>query len=263
MMIDSHIHIDATKYTEGEGVTNVLSAAKKAGVERFVAPSTQLDSFESLLKIRAAHPEVYPAAGVHPHDASIERCRSLSSRLEKALGRLEVPIVGETGLEGHYDFVPLDIQLESLRAHLDVAETHDLPLILHCRSMEETLFRELQGRQLRGVVHCFTGNWEWAQKFLELGFHIGITGIVTFKKSDLVQEVATLVPSERLLVETDGPYLAPIPFRGKLNKPEYIPLIVKKIADLRNVSTATVADFTTSNTESLFGLPKHVDRDPV
>ena len=112
-------------------------------------------------------------------------------------------------------------------------------------------------------MHCFTGTWEWARRFLELGFHIGITGIVTFKNSLQVQEVASNVPQDRLLVETDGPYLAPIPFRGKINKPEYIPLIVKKIAELRGAPAASVAAFTTENTESLFGLKKHVGKGSV
>jgi TatD DNase family protein len=256
MMIDSHVHLDATKYTEGEGVTNILSAAEKVGVRRFIAPSIHFDSFQSLLKIREEYPQVYPAVGVHPHDATPRLGVGLLERLEGGLERLDTPIVGETGLEGHYDFVPMSVQLDSLRVHLDVAQTHGLPVILHCRDTEETLFEELRTRKLSGVVHCFTGSWEWAQRFLDLGLHIGITGIVTFKKSQQVQEVATRVPQDKLLVETDGPYLAPIPFRGKINKPEYIPLIVKKIAELREVSASAVADFTTSNTESLFRLPK-------
>ena len=114
-----------------------------------------------------------------------------------------------------------------------------------------------------GVVHCFTGTWEWAQKFLELGFYIGLTGVVTFKKSTQVQEVARKLPADRLLVETDGPYLAPVPFRGKVNKPEYIPYIVEKIAELRNVPASVVADFTRENTENLFGLPKLHSEGPV
>ena len=264
MMIDSHVHIDAIKYTEGEGVTNILRQAREAGVERFVAPSLHFESFESLLKIRESHPQIYPAAGIHPHEASDERSRALSRKLESAASRLEVPIVGETGLEGHYDFVPMDVQLASLRPHLEFARVHDFPVIMHCRQTEELLYEELRKRPgLRGVVHCFTGTWEWAQRFLELGFHIGITGIVTFKNSHDVQEVASKTPSDRLLVETDGPYLAPIPFRGKINKPEYIPLIVNRIAELRGAPAATVAEFTTANTETLFGLEKHVGKGSV
>lgn len=224
-----------------------------------VTPALHLDSFERLVEISGQYPEiVFPAVGVHPHEASPERSNGLESGLREGLKRLAVPILGETGLEGHYDFVPLTDQLVSLRQHLAVAEETGAPLILHCRECETQLYEELQGRDLpgKGVVHCFTGSWEWAQRFLELGFYIGITGIVTFKKATQVAEVASKVPLDRLLVETDGPYLAPIPHRGRTNKPEYIPLIVNKIAELRGTPQSEVAAATVENTERLFALPK-------
>lgn len=259
-MIDSHVHIDSESYLSlPEGVEGLLSAAARAGVERVVAPSIHLESHANLLRLQKAHPDtVFPAAGVHPHDASEARNVGLSAALEKALEATDIPIVGETGLEGHYDFTPAETQLESLRVHLELARIHQLPLILHCREMEELLYRELSRTRFPagGVVHCFTGSWEWARRFLDLGFHIGITGIVTFKKSVQVQEVASRVPADRLLVETDGPYLAPIPFRGKLNRPEYIPHIVEKIAELRETDPAIIGDQTTRNAEQLFRLPK-------
>ncbi|MFA5505043.1 MAG: TatD family hydrolase [Vulcanimicrobiota bacterium] len=264
-MIDSHVHIDAKNYREGHTVANILFQAAIAGVDRVVSPSLHMESFRELLQIRQNHPGVYPAAGVHPHEASRARSQTILSDLKQAMLQLPVPIVGETGLEGHYDFIPLDVQLESLDLHLEFAHAHGLPVILHCRETEEVLYHRLKAYapNLFGVIHCFTGTWEWAQRFLELGFHIGITGIVTFKNSAQVQEVATRTPAERLLVETDGPYLAPIPFRGKLNKPEYIPIIVKKIAELRGAHPGEVADFTTTNTEALFGLPKHEQKSSV
>lgn len=259
-MIDSHVHIDSESYRNlPESIEGVLAEAARVGVERVVAPSIHLDSYADLLEIQQAHPErVFPAAGVHPHDASESRNSGLAAALEKALNQAAVPIVGETGLEGHYDFTPTQVQLESLRTHLDLARVHNLPLILHCREMEELLYSELSRKPYPagGVVHCFTGSWDWAQRFLELGFHIGITGIVTFKKSVQVQEVAARVPEDRLLVETDGPYLAPIPFRGKLNRPEYIPHIVEKIAELRETDAAIIGDKTAKNAEQLFRLPK-------
>lgn len=260
-MIDSHVHIDAKRYAEEEGVASIIKSAIDVGVERFVAPAIHFDSWRALREIQKNYPNVFPAAGVHPHDASAERTLTLSQDLELALSEVAIPIVGETGLEGHYDFVPEEVQLESLRIHLEVARTHRIPVILHCRNTEELLLKELQkaGTQL-GVVHCFTGSWEWAQRFLDLGLHIGITGIVTFKNSAQVQEVASKIPQDRLLVETDGPYLAPIPFRGQTNKPEYIPHIVRKIAELREVSESVVAEFTVRNTEDLFRLPKHVKK---
>ena len=257
-MIDSHVHIDAKAYQEFDGgVEKVLQNAANAGVERFVAPALHLESHAQLCTIEKQFPQVFPAAGVHPHESSEERSEGLREALEQRLSEARVPIVGETGLEGHYDFVPMQTQLDSLRLHLDVAKTADVPIILHCRQTEELLYQELKQYRLAagGVIHCFTGNWEWAQKFLELGFYIGITGIVTFKKAEEVHEVAHRVPEDRLLVETDGPYLAPIPFRGKTNMPEYIPHIVNRIADIRAASPEEIGRRTALNTETLFRLP--------
>ncbi len=223
-----------------------------------VAPALHLDSFEQLLSLSEQFSQIFPAVGVHPHEAKPEFVDGLIDQLTAGLSKLRVPILGETGLEGHYDFVPMETQLACLRPHLEVAKATDVPLILHCRATEELLYQELKAIGLKkpGVVHCFTGSWEWAQRFLDLGCFIGITGIVTFKGARDVAEVAQKVPLDRLLVETDGPYLAPIPHRGRLNKPEYIPLIVDAIATLRGVSADVVASATVANTENLFGLRK-------
>lgn len=258
-MIDSHVHIDANVYSQVEHLDDIIGRARASGVGRMVTPALHLESFQRLKEISGRFPDtLFPAVGVHPHEASEERTRGLAQGLRAGLEELKIPILGETGLEGHYDFVPLPTQLDSLRVHLEVAQDTDAPVILHCRDCEEELYHELQQYRLKGtgVVHCFTGSWEWAQRFLELGFFIGITGIVTFKNAAQVAEVATRVPLDRLLVETDGPYLAPIPHRGRTNKPEYVPLIVNRIAELRQVSPREIAIATESNTERLFGLPK-------
>lgn len=242
--------------TDG-GVTSVLESAAKAGVNKLIAPSLHLDSHSRLEELRQHFPQIYPAVGVHPHEASPERSKDLARKLEARLERADIPIVGETGLEGHYDFTPMAVQLESLTQHLQVADDHGVPVILHCRETEELLYKELCKYKFSGsgVVHCFTGTWEWAQRFLELGFYIGLTGIVTFKNAHNVHEVARKTPVDRLLVETDGPYLAPIPFRGKTNKPEYIPYIVEQIARLRAEDPVTIGKTTALNAENLFGIP--------
>lgn len=257
-MIDSHVHLDAKAYIEAGGVAQILQSAAQVGVERMVAPALHLDSFDQLLSLSEEFPQIVPAVGVHPHEARPEFVDGLADRLVEGLGKLESPILGETGLEGHYDFVDMGTQLTCLRPHLEVAKAHGVPLILHCRAAEELLYQELKSANLErpGVVHCFTGSWEWAERFLDLGCYIGITGIVTFKNALDVAEVARRVPLDRLLVETDGPYLAPIPHRGRLNKPEYIPLIVDAIAALRGLSSEAVAEATVMNTEKIFGLRK-------
>lgn len=255
-MIDSHVHLDAKVYAEGSGLVEILQEAHAVGVERMVAPSLHFDSFDRLLSLSSDFPCISPALGVHPHEASPELEVGLAERLAAGLAKLQVPILGETGLEGHYDFTPMDTQMACLRPHLEVAKAYGVPAIFHCRSCEELLYEELKKAALpkTGVIHCFTGSWDWAQRFLDLGYFLGITGIVTFKNAVDVAEVATKVPLDRLLVETDGPYLAPRPHRGKTNKPEYIPLIVDAIAQLRGVDPELLGKATAANTEKLFAL---------
>ncbi len=256
-MFDSHCHLDAEAYAHDW--VGVLDQAEAAGVTGLMAPALHLDSAETLLEMASRDRRLAVGVGIHPHEA--ERfepgCRG---RMKKLLSGAQA--IGETGLEHHYDFVDHGHQLESLRTHLELAEETGLPLILHCREAEEVLWNELKGRNLPGggVVHCFTGGWHWAQRFLELGFHLGITGMVTFKKAENVAEVARRCPMDRLLVETDGPYLAPMPHRGKTNHPKFIPLIVNKIAQLRDLDQNEVAMATTQNTERLFRFKSEVNR---
>jgi TatD DNase family protein len=248
--------LDAKTYEEEGGLEQILHSAHRAGVHRFVAPALHFESFQRLQELARDFPEITPAVGVHPHEVARHLMDGLEGKLERCLKTSAVPILGETGLEGHYDFTPLELQLESLRAHLRVARTHGVPTILHCRATEELLYAELQRVALPypPVVHCFTGSWEWAQKFLQLGCYIGITGIVTFKKAGDVADVASRLPIDRLLVETDGPYLAPIPHRGRTYKPEYIPLIVEAIARLRDSTPEAVGEATARNAQKLFRL---------
>lgn len=257
-MIDSHVHLDAKNYLEEGGVEEIVRSARRAGVLGMVTPALHLESFQRLQELAASIPQLFPAVGIHPHEVRPELLPGLPEALQQGLDRLEVPILGETGLEGHYDFSPMELQKEFLAVHLQVARERGVPLILHCRSAEQALYDMLVAADLTypAVVHCFTGSWEWARRFLDLGCYIGITGIVTFKKAGDVAEVARQVPLDRLLVETDGPYLAPIPYRGKTNKPEYIPLIVEAIAHLRDLPAALVAEQTARNTRTLFRLPQ-------
>ncbi len=257
-MIDSHVHLDAKNYLEEGGVEKIVHSAHQNGVLAMVMPALHFSSFQRLQELAATFPNLYPAVGVHPHEVVPELRPQLEEKLVEGLEQLPFPILGETGLEGHYDFTPMTLQQEFLEAHLTVARERHVPLILHCRSAEQELYDMLVEAKLThpAVVHCFTGTWEWAKRFLDLGCYIGITGIVTFKKAGDVAEVARQVPLDRLLVETDGPYLAPIPHRGRTNKPEYIPLIVEAIARLREVPRTLIAQQTMENTRTLFHLPQ-------
>lgn len=254
-MMDSHCHLDAEPYQPDW--RGVLDEAEAEGVVGVMVPALHLESAERIQEMAAQDPRLAVGVGIHPHEADRYGPHSLA-RMKRLL--LGAQAIGETGLEHHYDFVDHGKQLESLRAHLDLAAETGLPLILHCREAEEVLWKELETRNLHGggVVHCFTGGWEWAQRFLDLGFHLGITGMVTFKKAQNVTEVARLCPLDRLLVETDGPYLAPVPYRGKTNHPMFIPLMVKKIAELRDCPESEVSAATTRNCERLFRFKSEV-----
>ena len=212
-------------------------------------------------------PRIYPTAGIHPHDAasfepevSVARLRTLLQAKSSPEGSPAIPCVaiGETGLEKHYDFCSMEQQTQSLRAHLDLARELRLPLILHCRMAEADLYDELVRAgpfETGGVVHCFTGSWEWGERFLELGFHLGVGGLVTLANAAEVHQAARRCPLDRILLETDGPYLTPRPFRGQRNESAMIPLIAEEIARLREISVDEVARATTQNCIRLFGLP--------
>ncbi len=252
MLIDTHIHLDAKAYHCDWPA--VLDRAVQAGVAHVVAPATTLESARRLLEMACEDARVRPAVGVHPHEAASwrdEQLGELSEMVDRAVA------VGEIGLDFHYDFAPPEQQLGCLRAQLELAREHALPVILHCREAEETLYEELSRARLSagGVVHCFTGGWDWAERFLELGYFLGITGMVTFPKLAEVHEVARRIPLDRLLLETDGPYLAPIPFRGKRNEPGYVPLIASKVAELRGIDPEQVALATSASATRLFSRP--------
>jgi len=247
-LIDSHIHLDSREYAGDWAL--LLDRAAAAGVRASVVPATDLNSSRRILEM-AADPRVAPAVGIHPHQAASYQAES---RAELAELVRQAVAIGETGLELFYDFCPLDVQKVNLRAHLELAAETGLPLILHCREAEEPLYQELSAFPgLRGVVHCFTGPWAWAERFLELGFYLGVTGMVTYPKANTVHEVARRCPLERLLVETDGPYLAPIPYRGRRNEPGTVPAIAARVAELRGMEVAAVAHATTAATVNLFG----------
>ncbi|MEW6283895.1 MAG: TatD family hydrolase [Candidatus Eremiobacterota bacterium] len=250
MLIDTHIHLDAEAYRSDWAA--VLERALDVGVAAVIAPSTGEESARTLRDMARQDARILPAVGIHPHDAGSYAGSSLSWLRDLAPAAVAI---GEIGLDYHYDFAPRDTQLECLRAQLRLAAELGLPVILHCREAEECLHRELTALDLPagGVVHCFTGGWEWAPRFLDLGFHLGVTGMVTFPRLREVHEVAARAPLDRLLLETDGPYLAPIPYRGRRNEPGYIPLIARRVADLRGEAPEAVGRCTTENARRLFG----------
>jgi TatD DNase family protein len=251
-LIDSHIHIDAQAYREDWQA--VLDRADQVGVREVVVPATNLESSRRIAELARERPGLHPTAGIHPHDAA-KFNSSTTTELRGLLSQSKIVAIGETGLEKHYDFCPFEQQVASLRAHLQLARELALPLILHCRGAEAELHEELARAgnfPAGGVVHCFTGDWEWGQRFLDQGFHLGIGGLSTLANAHEVHQAARLCPLDRLLLETDGPYLTPRPYRGKRNEPATIPLIAEEIARLRESTVDRIALATSANTARLF-----------
>ncbi|CAN0245844.1 unnamed protein product [Phaeothamnion confervicola] len=237
----------------------VLQRAQSLSVRALVLPSTNLESSRRIAEMAHENAALFATVGFHPHQAAEFDPVSSPRELEKLLEGARA--IGETGLEAHYDFCPWEAQLVSLRYHLELAKSSNLPLILHCREAEQALYDELESFgpfPAGGVVHCFTGGWEMGQKFLDLGFHLGVNGIVTLANANQVHEVAKKAPLQRLLLETDGPYLTPKPFRGHRNEPAMIPLIARAVAELREQSVDDIALVTSRNSEHLFSLPLKV-----
>lgn len=254
MLIDTHCHLDP-KYCP-DGPDPVLARAREAGVVGFVCVGVGgLAEAQSAVGLAAKQPDVVATVGVHPHEAGSHDA-ALAAALRELLVRPRVVAVGEVGLDYYYDHSPRETQREVFAQYIAVARELRLPLVIHTRdAADDTLdiLRSENARDVGGVIHCFSENKAFAERALELGFFLSFSGIVTFKKATDIQEVAAWAPSDRILVETDSPYLAPIPFRGKTNEPGYVVHTARFVAGLRNVPFEELARTTTENARALFG----------
>lgn len=262
MFIDTHIHLTEECYQGDLG--QVLREAGEAGVANIIIPGCDLPSSLkaaeiSSSKAESGSPRLYFAAGFHPHEAIKFDSVSLSA-LNKILSSNPAPVaVGEIGLDYHYNLSPPEVQRDVFRRQIRLARERELPLILHCREAEEDLFsilEEERASECGGVIHCFSGNSAWAEKFLDRGYYLGLTGVVTFSKAEELRSVVRAAPLSRLLTETDGPYLVPQPHRGKIkrNVPAFIPIIAAKIAELKELSLEETTAVFFENACRLFRL---------
>ena len=253
MLVDSHCHIDFPEFSDK--IESVFALMHENGVERALCVSVCLEDFPRIIALVERHPHLVASVGVHPdHEGASEA--SIAKLIELA-GHPKVVAIGETGLD--YDRLKgnLEWQRERFRTHIRAARACRKPLIIHTREAAvDTLriMREEGAGQAGGVMHCFTETWEVAEAAMALGFYISFSGIVTFKNAKEIKEVARRVPLNRLLVETDAPYLAPIPFRGKLNQPGYVKSVAEEIAKLKNLHYDQIARETTSNFNQLFNI---------
>lgn len=256
MLVDSHCHINCLKGAgEKQVVADYLQQAHDQNVNEFLCVSIDWETWPEVITIAEENRQVYASIGVHPnHEEGYE---PTSEDLLKRAEHKKVVAIGETGLDYYYHKGDLSWQQNRFRTHIEAARQCQKPLIIHTRDAREDtigIMRECNAEQTGGVMHCFTESWEMAKDAIDLGFYISFSGIVTFKNATELKEVAKKVPLDRMLVETDSPYLAPVPHRGKQNQPAYTRFVAEYIAELRGDSFENIADQTTRNFHSLFKI---------
>lgn len=253
MLIDSHVHLDCLDLTPYDNDLSLLIKETLAsGVGMMMTIGTCLDSSAKALSLAKNYNEIYAAVGVHPSDVSADVD---FSALQTLAENQRVLAIGETGLDYHYSPETKALQQESFAQHIALANKLNKPLVVHTRAAHQdtiALMRTENAAQCSGVMHCFTESWEMAKEALDLGFYISISGIVTFKKADNVREIAKRVPLDRLLIETDAPYLAPVPMRGKKNEPRYVRYVAEFLSDLLDRPYPDLLNQTANNFKRCF-----------
>jgi TatD DNase family protein len=254
MLVDSHCHLDRLDLEPfGGRIEGVLDAARQQDIGHFLCVSINMEDYPAMFRIAEAHEQISASVGLHPneqggHDPGIDE-------LVEHAQHPKIIAIGETGLDYFRSEGDLDWQRERFRRHIAAAKLSGKPLIIHSRDAREDTLEILEAEgasEVGGVMHCFTGDWDMAQRAMDLNFHISFSGIVTFKSAQILQEVATKVPADRMLVETDCPYLAPVPHRGKPNQPAYVRHVAEYVAGLRGETYEQVAVNTTENFKNLF-----------
>jgi len=251
MFVDSHCHLDFPELAQN--LPDILERMRQNQVSHALVVSVNMPQWPGLMELVAPHSHLYASVGVHPdyEDTPVPTAEELA---EMAV-HPKVVAIGETGLDYFRLSEPLDWQRERFRTHIRASRQSGLPLIIHTRSASEDtlrIMREEGAEKYGGVMHCFTESWEVAQAAMDMNFYISLSGIVTFKKAQELQEVATRIPLDRLLIETDSPFLAPVPFRGKVNDPSKVIHVAEKIAELRGVPVSLIAQQTRVNFFNLF-----------
>jgi TatD DNase family protein len=253
MLVDSHCHLNYPDFSES--LEEILKNSKEAGVKYLQTICTNLEEFDTIWRIALDNLNVFCSVGIHPDEIRADNIVSKEeiiklANLEKVIG------IGETGLDYYRNIDFTKFQINSFKEHIGAARVTDLPVIIHTRDAEEDTLSILREEMVIGefpaLIHCFTGTKEFAEKMLDLGLYISISGIVTFKKAEALQEIVKYLPLDRILIETDAPFLAPIPYRGKRNEPAFIKHTAQFIAELKNIEFEELADMTTNNFFRLF-----------
>jgi TatD DNase family protein len=249
-LVDSHCHLDFPDFAAERDA--VVGRARAAGVGTMLTICTRLDQFDGVRAIAEAYDDIWCSVGAHPHEAA-DHAPLLTDQLVALTDHPKVVGIGETGLDFHYDLSPRDIQERVFRTHIEASRACGLPLIVHAREADEEIARILEEeRPPPGVLHCFSSGRALAETAIGLGFYISISGIVTFRNADGLREIVRDLPLDRLLVETDAPYLAPVPYRGKRNEPAFVAATAAAVAALKSVDAERLAAATRDNFFRLF-----------
>ena len=251
-IFDSHAHYDDEQFNEDRDA--LLSSFAEGGICGCITCGTNTKNALSAIKLSEKYPFVYAAVGLHPLDIEDEENESYIDFFRSLAENERVKAIGEIGLDYHYDCAPREKQIEVLENQIILAKELDLPVIVHDRESHEDILNILKKHKPKGVVHCFSGSVEMMREVVKLGMYIGLGGAVTFKNAKKPVEVARDVPADRLLIETDAPYMTPVPFRGKRNTSLLIPFTAEKIAEVRNTSAQEILDITSKNARALFGI---------
>lgn len=254
MLFDTHVHLNAEQFEED--LTEVIARAKEAGVSNMLVVGFDRPTITRAMELIEEYEFLYAAVGWHPVDA-IDMTDADLDWIESLAAHPKVVAIGEMGLDYHWDKSPKDIQMEVFRKQIRLAKKVELPIIIHNREATAdilTILNEENAAEVGGIMHCFSGSAETAKVCLEMNFYISLGGPVTFKNAKKPKEVAAEVPLERLLIETDCPYLAPHPFRGKRNEPAYVKLVAEQIAAIKQIPVEEVSRITTENAKKLFGM---------
>jgi TatD DNase family protein len=260
MLVDPHCHLDFPDF--GADQDGIISRAQAAGVSHLLTISTRVKKHAQVLAIAEKYPNVFCSLGTHPHHAHEELDISVNDLVERAK-HPKVVAIGEAGLDLHYDFSPRAAQEQSFRTHIAAARAARLPVVIHSRECDDQMLFILSAERDQGsftaVLHCYTGGAELARRAVEMGHYISFTGILTFRKSDALRAIAASLPADRILVETDAPYLAPQAYRGKRNEPAYVVEVARCLAETRGVPFEEIARQTSDNFFRLFSrVPRDV-----
>jgi TatD DNase family protein len=257
MLVDSHCHLDFPELREA--LPQVLDAMRDNRVTHALCIGVEMDAWPNVHALATAHPNLYASVGVHPDYEDLDE-PTVDLLVERAHER-KVVAIGETGLDYYRRSGDLEWQRARFRTHIRAARAAARPLVIHTRAAADdtiAIMRNERASEAGGVMHCFTETWDVAQRAMDLGFHISFSGIVTFRNAGEIKDVAKRVPLDRMLIETDSPYLAPVPHRGKRNQPAWVRHVAEEIAALREVPVETIARATSDNFFALFGIDRHV-----